>query len=74
MQWDKALTDNPLIPILRGLDPERAIEFAETLIDSTFRILGSADEFTRPSSVYRTNSRQVIRRGYHRGGNCLNES
>jgi len=39
MQWDKALTDNPLIPILRGLDPERAIEFAETLIDSTFRIL-----------------------------------
>jgi len=39
MQWDKALTDNPLILILRGLDPERAIEFAETLIDSGFRIL-----------------------------------
>lgn len=37
--WESALTDKPLIAILRGLRPERAIDVAEVLIESGFRII-----------------------------------
>jgi len=39
MTWEKALSDNPLIAILRGLKPDNAIEVAEVLAQSGFRIL-----------------------------------
>ena len=37
--WDNALADNPLIAILRGLDPMRAVDVADVLIDAGFRII-----------------------------------
>lgn len=37
--WKKALADNPLIAILRGLQPERAIDVAEVLVQAGFRII-----------------------------------
>ncbi|WP_424934421.1 2-dehydro-3-deoxy-6-phosphogalactonate aldolase [Amaricoccus macauensis] len=38
-KWQRALSDNPLIAILRGLDPERAVEAASVLVDAGFRII-----------------------------------
>lgn len=47
--WDQALVDNPLIAILRGLTPDKAIAVADVLVDSGFRIievpLNSPDAF-----------------------------
>lgn len=37
--WQDALTDNPLIAILRGLDPGRAVETADVLVEAGFRII-----------------------------------
>ncbi|TNF20288.1 MAG: 2-dehydro-3-deoxy-6-phosphogalactonate aldolase [Rhodobacteraceae bacterium] len=37
--WNDALTDNPLIAILRGLDPARAVETADVLVEAGFRII-----------------------------------
>lgn len=37
--WQTALNDNPLIAILRGLDPDRAVETADVLVNSGFRII-----------------------------------
>ena len=37
--WNAALDDNPLIAILRGLDPARAIDVADVLVDAGFRII-----------------------------------
>jgi 2-dehydro-3-deoxyphosphogalactonate aldolase len=37
--WDAALADNPLIAILRGLKPERAIAVADVLVEAGFRII-----------------------------------
>jgi len=37
--WEAALTDNPLIAILRGLQPARAIEVADVLVQTGFRII-----------------------------------
>jgi len=37
--WRTALNDNPLIAILRGLDPDRAVETADVLVDCGFRII-----------------------------------
>ncbi len=37
--WQNALADNPLIAILRGLDPEHAVEVADVLVSSGFRII-----------------------------------
>jgi len=37
--WDQSLHDNPLIAILRGLDPDRALDVAGVLVDAGFRII-----------------------------------
>lgn len=37
--WNDALRDNPLIAILRGLEPDHALEVADTLVDAGFRII-----------------------------------
>jgi len=37
--FDAALAENPLIAILRGLEPARAIEVAGVLVDAGFRII-----------------------------------
>lgn len=37
--WDTALAENPLIAILRGLDPQRAIAVADVLVEAGFRII-----------------------------------
>jgi len=37
--WEKALSENPLIAILRGLDPDQAINVADVLVNSGFRII-----------------------------------
>ena len=37
--WGKALQDNPMIAILRGLTPDRATDVAELLIDAGFSIM-----------------------------------
>lgn len=37
--WNDALQDNPLIAILRGLEPDRALDVADTLVDAGFRII-----------------------------------
>lgn len=37
--WNSALRENPLIAILRGLEPDRAIDVADTLVDAGFRII-----------------------------------
>ncbi len=37
--WDASLADMPLIAILRGLHPARAIEVADVLVQSGFRII-----------------------------------
>ena len=51
--WNAALDDNPLIAILRGLDPARAIDVADVLVDAGFRIievpLNSPDPLTNAS-------------------------
>jgi len=39
MELKNALADNPLIAILRGLAPDRAIEVADVLIEAGFRII-----------------------------------
>jgi 2-dehydro-3-deoxyphosphogalactonate aldolase len=37
--WDTALAENPLIAILRGLTPARAIAVADVLVEAGFRII-----------------------------------
>ncbi|MBS9718067.1 2-dehydro-3-deoxy-6-phosphogalactonate aldolase [Pseudohalocynthiibacter aestuariivivens] len=37
--WQDALTQNPLIAILRGLEPDNAVSVAEVLVDAGFRII-----------------------------------
>lgn len=37
--WDDAFLENPLIAILRGLAPARAIDVADVLVDAGFRII-----------------------------------
>ncbi len=37
--WNDALNDNPMIAILRGLTPDRAVEVADVLIGAGFRII-----------------------------------
>ena len=37
--WNAALADNPLIAILRGLDPTRAIAVADVLVEAGFRFI-----------------------------------
>lgn len=37
--WQEALEDNPLIAILRGLEPSRALDVADVLVDVGFRII-----------------------------------
>lgn len=37
--WQDTLDDNPLIAILRGLDPDRAVETADVLVEAGFRII-----------------------------------
>ena len=37
--WNAALADNPLIAILRGLDPTRAIHVADVLVKAGFRFI-----------------------------------
>jgi len=37
--WESALNDNPLIAILRGLRPESAIDVADVLVETGFRII-----------------------------------
>jgi len=39
MTWERAVADNPLIAILRGLKPECAIEVADVLVRAGFRII-----------------------------------
>ncbi len=37
--WQDVLKDNAMIAILRGLEPERAVEVADVLVDAGFRII-----------------------------------
>ncbi|TCS58978.1 2-keto-3-deoxy-phosphogalactonate aldolase [Primorskyibacter sedentarius] len=37
--WNDALAEIPLIAILRGLEPDRAIDVADALVDAGFRII-----------------------------------
>ena len=37
--WEKASAENPLIAILRGLEPDRALLVAEVLVDAGFRFI-----------------------------------
>jgi len=37
--WENALQENPLIAILRGLKPDRALDVAGVLVDAGFRII-----------------------------------
>jgi len=37
--WEAALAENPLIAILRGLEPAHAIEVADVLVQAGFRII-----------------------------------
>lgn len=39
MDWEGAIAENPLIAILRGLEPERAIDVADVLVEAGFRII-----------------------------------
>ncbi|SMX47844.1 2-dehydro-3-deoxy-6-phosphogalactonate aldolase [Maliponia aquimaris] len=39
ISWNQAFAANPLIAILRGLTPERAVETASVLFDAGFRIV-----------------------------------
>lgn len=39
MNWKTAISENPLIAILRGLDPERAVDVADVLVGAGFRII-----------------------------------
>lgn len=39
MLWEQALKENPLIAILRSLQPERALDVAEVLVEAGFRII-----------------------------------
>jgi 2-dehydro-3-deoxyphosphogalactonate aldolase len=37
--WDNAVAENPLIAILRGLDPDRSIDVADVLVEAGFRLI-----------------------------------
>ena len=37
--WEKASAENPLIAILRGLEPDQALPVAEVLVDAGFRFI-----------------------------------
>ncbi|MGQ7848076.1 2-dehydro-3-deoxy-6-phosphogalactonate aldolase [Granulosicoccus sp. 3-233] len=37
--WEEASSERPLIAILRGLDPDRALDVADLLVETGFRIL-----------------------------------
>ena len=37
--WEDAISERPLIAILRGLDPERALDVADLLVETGFRII-----------------------------------
>ena len=39
INWEIAFSENPLIAILRGLDPERAIDVADVLVEAGFKII-----------------------------------
>ena len=39
MLWDNALKENPLIAILRGLDPSNAVDVIDILVESGFRLI-----------------------------------
>lgn len=37
--WENAMADNPMIAILRGLEPANAVQVADTLVAAGFRII-----------------------------------
>ena len=37
--WDTAIADNPLIAILRGLEPDQAVPVADILVEAGFRLI-----------------------------------
>ncbi|WP_164659562.1 2-dehydro-3-deoxy-6-phosphogalactonate aldolase [Tropicibacter sp. Alg240-R139] len=62
--WENALSDNSMIAILRGLEPVRAIEVADILVDAGFRIievpLNSPDPLTSIEAIVRKHGNSVI--------------
>ncbi|AGI68621.1 DgoA-like KHG/KDPG aldolase family protein [Octadecabacter antarcticus 307] len=64
MQFDRALKKNPLIAILRGLEPDRALDVAGVLMDAGFRIievpLNSPDPFTSIDRISRKFGNDVV--------------
>lgn len=64
MQFDRALKKNSLIAILRGLEPDRALDVAGVLMDAGFRIievpLSSPDPFTSIERISRKYGHDVV--------------
>jgi 2-dehydro-3-deoxyphosphogalactonate aldolase len=62
--WDTAFAKNPLIAILRGLAPDRAIGVADVLVDAGFRIievpLNSPDPLTSIRLIAQKHGDRVI--------------
>lgn len=71
---DDALKTTPLIAILRGLDPARAVEMAETLADAGFRVIEVPLNSPSPLSSIERISRRLGDRAIVGAGTVLTES
>ncbi|WP_150523579.1 2-dehydro-3-deoxy-6-phosphogalactonate aldolase [Roseibium sediminis] len=62
--WDAALSDNPMIAILRGIRPEQATDVADVLVDAGFRIievpLNSPDAFASIRLIAQRHGQSVV--------------
>lgn len=62
--WGRTLAEMPLIAILRGLDPARAVEVATVLVEAGFRMievpLNSPDPFTSIEAIARKFGQDVM--------------
>ncbi|QDG75378.1 2-dehydro-3-deoxy-6-phosphogalactonate aldolase [Labrenzia sp. PHM005] len=62
--WEEAISDNPMIAILRGLAPEQALDVADALVDAGFRIievpLNSPDPLTSISLIAKKYGDRIV--------------
>lgn len=62
--WTNALADNPLIAILRGLQPDRAVHVADILVEAGFRIvevpLNSPQAFASIEAIVRKHGEYTV--------------
>ena len=57
--WDTAIADNPLIAILRGLEPDQAVPVADILVEAGFRLIEVPLNSPEPLQSIRAISRRV---------------